>query len=280
MFVNDIDRGYRLKLFLGQFGIKVCVVNAELPLASRYHVVEEFNRGVYDVVVATDEGAAGMEDLRPPENEEEAETKEIKDQELEETSASGEKAPKEEEKGEENEAGPSKKRSLPQSNNKRKRPRGDGSSLARGIDFTNASSVINFDLPTSSTAYMHRVGRTARAGHSGLALSFIVPIDKYGKDKNVSISTAKDDEDVWRRICKRVKDSEEYGGGEMKEWDWGGRKKEIEGFRYRMEDALRAVTTKRIQEARREEVKKELLNSEKLKVSLTESCYLYLYYLQ
>lgn len=209
VFVNDIDRGYRLKLFLGQFGIKTCVVNSELPLASRYHVVEEFNRGVYDVVVATDESAGGNE-----------------------------------------EAGPS-----------RKRQKVDPTSMARGIDFTNASSVINFDLPSTSTAYMHRVGRTARAGHSGMALSFIVPKGQYGKDRSVSVSSAEKDEEVFGKIQRKVKEE----ASEMREWDWGGRKKEIDGFRYRMEDALRAVTGKRIQEARREEVRKELLNSEKLK---------------
>ena len=36
IFVNDIDRCYRVKLFLEQFGIRSCVLNAELPLNSRY----------------------------------------------------------------------------------------------------------------------------------------------------------------------------------------------------------------------------------------------------
>lgn len=39
MFVNDIDRGYRLKLFLEQFGIQSCVLNSELPHNSRYFIV-------------------------------------------------------------------------------------------------------------------------------------------------------------------------------------------------------------------------------------------------
>ena len=61
MFVNDIDRCYRLRLFLEQFGIKSCVLNAELPQNSRYHIVQEFNRGIYDYIIATDEGEL-MED--------------------------------------------------------------------------------------------------------------------------------------------------------------------------------------------------------------------------
>jgi ATP-dependent RNA helicase DDX56/DBP9 len=36
LFVNDVDRSYRLKLFLEQFMIKSCVLNSELPLNSRY----------------------------------------------------------------------------------------------------------------------------------------------------------------------------------------------------------------------------------------------------
>ena len=35
LFVNDVDRCYRLKLFLEQFSIKSCVLNSELPLNSR-----------------------------------------------------------------------------------------------------------------------------------------------------------------------------------------------------------------------------------------------------
>ncbi|KAJ3055499.1 ATP-dependent DNA/RNA helicase, partial [Rhizophlyctis rosea] len=56
IFVNDIDRCYKLKLFLEQFGVKCCCLNSELPLKSRWNIVQEFNRGVYDYIVATDEG--------------------------------------------------------------------------------------------------------------------------------------------------------------------------------------------------------------------------------
>ena len=55
IFVSDIDRCYRLKLFFEQFGIKSCVLNPELPVNSRIHVVEEFNKNVYDIIIATDE---------------------------------------------------------------------------------------------------------------------------------------------------------------------------------------------------------------------------------
>lgn len=42
---------------------------------------------------------------------------------------------------------------------------------ARGIDIDNVSHVVNFDLPTVAEAYVHRIGRTGRAGKSGIAIS-------------------------------------------------------------------------------------------------------------
>ena len=44
---------------------------------------------------------------------------------------------------------------------------------ARGIDITGISHVINFDLPRFSEDYVHRIGRTGRAGESGVAISFV-----------------------------------------------------------------------------------------------------------
>uniref|UniRef100_A0A0K2TD92 RNA helicase n=1 Tax=Lepeophtheirus salmonis TaxID=72036 RepID=A0A0K2TD92_LEPSM len=55
IFVNNVDRCYKIKLFLEQFGIPVCVLNSELPAASRCHIVTQFNKGIYDIIVASDE---------------------------------------------------------------------------------------------------------------------------------------------------------------------------------------------------------------------------------
>lgn len=43
---------------------------------------------------------------------------------------------------------------------------------ARGIDVDGVTHVVNFDLPNVPEAYVHRIGRTARAGHAGIAISF------------------------------------------------------------------------------------------------------------
>ena len=43
---------------------------------------------------------------------------------------------------------------------------------ARGIDIDDLTHVINFDLPEQAETYVHRIGRTARAGASGEAITF------------------------------------------------------------------------------------------------------------
>lgn len=49
---------------------------------------------------------------------------------------------------------------------------------ARGIDVDGISHVINFDIPHEPESYVHRIGRTARAGASGVALSFCDPAER------------------------------------------------------------------------------------------------------
>ncbi len=46
---------------------------------------------------------------------------------------------------------------------------------SRGLDITGLPAVVNYDLPRSPNDYVHRIGRTGRAGESGVAISFITP---------------------------------------------------------------------------------------------------------
>ncbi len=47
--------------------------------------------------------------------------------------------------------------------------------LARGIDIDNLTHVINYDPPNDPDSYIHRIGRTARAGETGIAITFFTP---------------------------------------------------------------------------------------------------------
>jgi ATP-dependent RNA helicase DeaD len=49
---------------------------------------------------------------------------------------------------------------------------------ARGLDVERISHVLNFDIPTDTEAYVHRIGRTGRAGRSGDAILFVAPREK------------------------------------------------------------------------------------------------------
>jgi len=51
--------------------------------------------------------------------------------------------------------------------------------VARGIDIDDISMVINFEVPYDVEDYVHRIGRTARAGDSGMAITFVAPDEQY-----------------------------------------------------------------------------------------------------
>jgi len=51
--------------------------------------------------------------------------------------------------------------------------------VARGLDIPRISLVINYDLPGDNEAYVHRIGRTGRAGREGTAISFVRPREMY-----------------------------------------------------------------------------------------------------
>ncbi|KZF21729.1 ATP-dependent RNA helicase DBP9 [Xylona heveae TC161] len=244
IFVGDVDRCYRLKLYLEQFGMKSCILNSELPVNSRIHVVEEFNKNVYDVIIASDEHEVVGE-----EDDEESTSKKI---------GSDEQGNAAEGEGHDNETQPAKK--------KRKAPKRDKEyGVSRGIDFKNVACVLNFDLPTSSKSYTHRIGRTARAGQTGMALSFVVPKELYRKHKPTSIPSTEHDETVLAKIIKH----QAKRGKEVKPYHFD--MKQVDAFRYRMNDALRAVTGLAIREARTRELRQELLKSEKLRRHFEEN---------
>lgn len=50
--------------------------------------------------------------------------------------------------------------------------------FTRGIDIQSVNVVINFDFPRYAETYLHRIGRSGRFGHLGLAINFITEEDK------------------------------------------------------------------------------------------------------
>ena len=99
---------------------------------------------------------------------------------------------------------------------------------ARGLDIPSVDVVLNFDLPESSKNYVHRVGRTARAGKSGMAISFVT---QYSIE-------------VYMRI-------ETFLGKKLKEREYV--KEEVMVFADRVSDAQREA----IQELKLEKEKKD-----------------------
>jgi ATP-dependent RNA helicase RhlE len=53
--------------------------------------------------------------------------------------------------------------------------------MARGLDISNITHVINFEMPELPELYMHRIGRTGRADATGTAISFIAPREEESK---------------------------------------------------------------------------------------------------
>ena len=51
---------------------------------------------------------------------------------------------------------------------------------ARGIDVENVAFVINYNLPSTTDGYVHRIGRTARAGRKGIAITLVSPVEDRG----------------------------------------------------------------------------------------------------
>ncbi|KAJ1501261.1 ATP-dependent DNA/RNA helicase [Coelomomyces lativittatus] len=121
-------------------------------------------------------------------------------------------------------------------------------SMARGIDFHGVSVVINVDPPLTQAHYLHRVGRTARAGASGMSIVFLSPND-LNAHNTTSLST------------ERRKEEEKE---EKEEDPFVFRSKLqdlpvfpmpvslLDRFRYRFQDTLRSVTKTQLLQAQRQ----------------------------
>ncbi|KAE8734120.1 DEAD-box ATP-dependent RNA helicase 16 [Hibiscus syriacus] len=206
IFTNTIDAGFRLKLFFEKFGIRSAILNAELPQNSRLHILEEFNAGLFDYLIATDD----------------SQTKE-KEQAIRDKDVDSKKSRKGAKSKIDSEFG-----------------------VVRGIDFKNVHTVINFDMPSSVSGYVHRIGRTGRAYSAGASVSLVSPDEMEIFEEIKSFLGEDNDSNIIMPFSLLTKDA-------------------VESLRYRAEDVARSVTRIAVRESRAQDLRNEILNSEKLK---------------
>lgn len=328
IFVNDINKCYRLKLFLEQFFIPSAVLNSEMPLNSRIHILDEFNRGVFDYLIATDASIDhGGEDENEGDGDDMEESGAVDqgegddESDIDEASTSDDEESEGENSEDEDEvkAKVGSKRKSTDTKAKVRKPTAVPAAAAakpysdygvsRGLDFQGVQFVINFDFPVTSSAYTHRIGRTARGGASGTALSFVsIPDSTTAVSKQKEFFIGERDQRVLQEVRLQqprlgavegdnilaamgtlddVTSNNNTGGsvGDSSSNSGLGLKdemnmqpalllfnmKEIDSFRYRVDDTLRGVTMVAVRELRAAELKKEILNSEKLKSYFAEN---------
>ncbi|XP_015581730.2 DEAD-box ATP-dependent RNA helicase 16 [Ricinus communis] len=208
IFTNSIDMSFRLRLFLEKFGIKSAILNAELPQNSRLHILEEFNAGLFDYLIATDD----------------SETKEKEQEQADRNLAQSRKSKKSKQKLD-SEFG-----------------------VVRGIDFKNVHTVVNYDMPLNAAGYVHRIGRTGRGYNSGSSVSLVSP----------------DEMEILEDVKSFLGDDENKDSNIIAPFPLLT-KNAVESLRYRAEDVAKSVTKIAVKEARAQDLRNEILNSEKLK---------------
>ena len=251
-FVNTTDGGYRLKLFLEQFHIRSSVLNAELPFRSRLNIIEQFNVGNFDYLIATDDSS----DVSSNEN----------------------KKKSDDDDGDSSDDDDDDKK---QQQQKKRKNRDEEYGVSRGLDFRNVSFVVNVDFPPSKQSYSHRVGRTARGGAKGVALSFV---EAENTTQHTVLAEVQDDQPKIPISNTATETLQAVGVSDDVELNSDTRQteqsqpsaldfdlNEIEGFRYRVEDVARAVTRAAVKDTRAAELRAEILNSEKLQSHFEEN---------
>ncbi|KVH87695.1 DNA/RNA helicase, DEAD/DEAH box type, N-terminal [Cynara cardunculus var. scolymus] len=182
IFTNTIDTSFRLKLFLEQFGIKSAVLNAELPVNSRLHILEGLNAGLFDYLIATDDSDS-----------------------------------KEKEQTDGNNQAEKKK-----SKKHKKRKLDSEFGVVRGIDFKNVQTV------------------------------------------------SPDEMEIFEEIKLFLGENEDNDVTHIAPFPLL-EKNAVEFLRYRAEDVARSVTKIAVKEARAQDLRNEILNSEKLKAHFQEN---------
>ncbi|WP_445935368.1 DEAD/DEAH box helicase [Paenibacillus sp. FSL L8-0463] len=85
---------------------------------------------------------------------------------------------------------------------------------ARGLDVEGITHVFNYDLPLDADSYIHRIGRTGRAGGKGLAITFSSPRERNGLELI--------EHGISQRLDRRRYEKDEFGVGEFTSVQGGG----------------------------------------------------------
>ena len=101
---------------------------------------------------------------------------------------------------------------------------------ARGIDIDEVTHVYNHDIPNVPETYVHRIGRTARAGRAGIAVSFCAP-DERGYLKDIERLIRKRPEEIQAPAGLEPEARKRGGGGGNRPRPAGGDHRSAEGSR-------------------------------------------------
>merc|ERR1739846_173273 len=95
---------------------------------------------------------------------------------------------------------------------------------SRGLDIPHVDVVLNYDIPTHSKDYIHRVGRTARAGRAGKAVTFVSQYDLelYLRIEQLlgrKMPKYETEEEIVMTLAESVAEAQRYAQKELKEMD-------------------------------------------------------------
>ncbi|KAJ3447154.1 atp-dependent RNA helicase ddx56-related [Anaeramoeba flamelloides] len=269
IFVNDLNKSYRLKLFLERFSISSVVLNNELPQNTRNSILENFNRGNFDIMIAIDENIEKKNkiikslggDEKKKDNKKNKKKKKSKKEKEKNNKNDGDSD------GEEDNNLTNEKQNeeldekfLKQKQKKKKdqeliqnTKKDEEFGVVRGFDFKKIKTVVNFDIPKETTSYIHRIGRTSRAGEVGTVLTFYT-LDE--QDTMIEINK-KVQKEFQQKTMQIVPNNNSIIYLPFPE-------KKVSTFRYRINNVLNSITKNLVKDARIKEIKREIINSKKL----------------